>query len=162
MADVRVGNVAHKTVDECSGNETFTELRKAGYDSVRIHGLRTGEEIVVYNYDQVLNVRRQNSVADAEAERERAELLSSLIAQAERQQAAEEAAEQAAQQAAERQGAERMARYRRTPLALRIPLASLDILTAIPLAIIAEQREHRRSIGEMYWLQSVFTTTSHT
>ena len=60
MADVRVGNVAHKTVDECSGNETFTELRKAGYDSVRIHGLRTGEEIVIYNWDQVLNVRRHN------------------------------------------------------------------------------------------------------
>ena len=54
QATVRLGNV--KTVDHPE-SFTFTELDNSGYDSVKLT-CYTGDEYVVYNYDQVTNIRR--------------------------------------------------------------------------------------------------------
>mmetsp|Transcript_14449 Transcript_14449/g.27070 ORF Transcript_14449/g.27070 Transcript_14449/m.27070 type:complete len:204 (+) Transcript_14449:62-673(+) len=54
-ATVRVGNM--KTVHR-STDETYTELQRQGYDSVKLLGRPSGTEYVVYNWDQVTNIRR--------------------------------------------------------------------------------------------------------
>ncbi|CAJ1397917.1 unnamed protein product [Effrenium voratum] len=54
-ATVRVGKVkvVHRSADA-----SYLQLRSEGYDSVKILGRDSGAEYVVYNYDQVTNIRR--------------------------------------------------------------------------------------------------------
>mmetsp|Transcript_29166 Transcript_29166/g.44054 ORF Transcript_29166/g.44054 Transcript_29166/m.44054 type:complete len:146 (+) Transcript_29166:80-517(+) len=52
-ADVIVGRAKVITRPE---KHTWTQLKKRGFDSVEIRGLRTGTEYVVYNRDQVTNI----------------------------------------------------------------------------------------------------------
>jgi len=56
VADVQMGN--SKNVDRDGGEFKFTDLMRQGYDSVIIRGRSSGSEYVVYNYDQVKNIRK--------------------------------------------------------------------------------------------------------
>ena len=55
-AAVQIGNAKLMQRGQCDRSTTFSSLRHSGYDSVRITG-GSGDEIVVYNYDQVANIR---------------------------------------------------------------------------------------------------------
>jgi len=50
-ANVSLGS--SKTISKSDGDIDFNSLKRSGYDSVHIQGLRTGDEYVVYNSDQV-------------------------------------------------------------------------------------------------------------
>ena len=55
VADVKLGRT--QVMDETDGSVTYEKLLKEGYDSVKLTALR-GTEWVVYNWDQVGNIRR--------------------------------------------------------------------------------------------------------
>eukprot|EP00438_Fugacium_kawagutii_P035220 Skav214375 [mRNA] locus=C8776280:85:414:- [translate_table: standard] len=54
-ATVRVGRmkVVHRAADE-----SCRDLERQGYDSVKLLGRDSGTEYIVYNYEQVRNIRR--------------------------------------------------------------------------------------------------------
>lgn len=57
QARVRLGNELHVSGNESNLKKThFTQLEKDGYDSVRIDS-KSGYEYVVYNHDQVSNIK---------------------------------------------------------------------------------------------------------
>lgn len=57
QATVRLGRM--KDVRSADSSATFASLQQEGFDSVRILGRPSGTEYVVYNYDQVTDIRRQ-------------------------------------------------------------------------------------------------------
>eukprot|EP01084_Bolivina_argentea_P251966 422814_1 len=56
QADVKLGN--QKTINSKDTSITHTKLLKQGKDSIKIK--RNGDEHVVYNYDQVTNIKKYN------------------------------------------------------------------------------------------------------
>lgn len=58
-ADVSLGRI--KDIQRGDSSITHFKLKKEGYDSVCIQGRASGLEYVVYNYDQVRNIREAAS-----------------------------------------------------------------------------------------------------
>ena len=55
-ATVQLGRI--KTMSHPDSGITFSSLNSEGFDSVRVTCFNSGDEFVVYNYDQVSNIRR--------------------------------------------------------------------------------------------------------
>ena len=60
QAKVKLGRVLEVTTSSVK-DYSFTELQNLGYDSVKITGIRTGDEYVVYNHDQVSSISYASS-----------------------------------------------------------------------------------------------------
>ena len=64
-ADVLLGTVKYVSGTETGlSNTCFTNLQAEGFDSVCITASHSGEEYVVYNYDQVQNIQRFNELQE--------------------------------------------------------------------------------------------------